>query len=523
VTTTITCNPGDTIYFCGPFAAVGSVGTPVIIASSGTAAAPITIRMDYPADAGTFYNSIRSSPAGTSRWTGPDPNNGYYRFGAYNNPDHHAGGPIGLNFGEAGEEFPPLRTSMKLSDPNGCYFDSATYVKRSDGRDPSNGKLYMIGTRGFGFVLTGQSYITFRNCTSVGPLVNTARGAKDISFEGCTSHHVPGIAYTLYKGNDDWSWTDCTIHHAYEGIYALFDNADPGQSGLRGRVLRGHFSYIGSAGGLDYASPDGDGIGTQMVSGWVIDGVEIDHVGCGVDMWSDGSYPSTDNEVRNCIIHDLSPSSTGGSDGISVMGGAHRIHNNVIWNIGGRGINAYTTRPSTVENNSIYNVGLVAGWWNGSGIKLKEGSTCRNNIIQGCGFFIELFPNSALPTTIDYNLFSGHGTKADFYSAGNETLAQWQTRGYDIHSRTGLPGWTKYAPAAWADFHLLKSSQAIASGAVVSYLDPDGKPIGKTMGAYAAPNAVPKTGFVAQPTASPAKIASSGTSTATSAKPTSSK
>jgi hypothetical protein len=486
-------NPGDTIYFCGTFLATDADFHVIYIRSSGTAGNPITIRMDYPGDPGVFYGvTPLSSQEGT--WSGPD-GNGYYAY-SYAPP-----GIVVVSPGQAGVELLPTRTAMSASDLNGYCSDAKhTYVKLSGGRDPrkSENPVYYGGSGAYYFSLSmggAHSYITFKNCTSYYELLLTGAG-HHITFDGCAEHY-PVVGHRLFAGQDYWTWINCEIDHCDDGIYSIRNLKDPSGPGANyGTVIGGHISYTGDLAGpwasLKWNS-DAHGIGLQNSTGWVIDGVEIDHTCSAIELFGGASQGNYDHTVRNCIIHDtLKAAGQTNAGGITIYAGPAYIHNNVLWNIAGTALACATPEPVVVENNSLYNVGIDPPW-GGAGITFLTG-TCRNNIIQGCKYFIKYGDpqgqGRTAAATIDYNLYSGQAANADFYCQGNETLAQWQARGYDTHSRTGAPGWSKAAPSAQADFRLLISSQAIISGASVSYKDPDGKVIWKTMGAYAAPSPV---------------------------------
>jgi hypothetical protein len=235
---------------------------------------------------------------------------------------------------------------------------------------------------------------------------------------------------------------------------------------------------------------DAHAIGTQYVSDWVIDGVEMDHTCSCVEMWTDTPpvLVQQNNTVKNCAIHDTSESGAiTNRAGITIYSGTCYVHNNTLWNIEGTGISTPTSDDAVVENNSIYNTDTAGvGWWGARGALSFGNGTCRNNIIQSCRYFIQL-KTGAAPTTIDYNLYIGDGYSADFYSNfTSRTFTQWQTDlGWDTHSLNAVnPGWRSSPPSSQTDFHLTSGSPAIHSGVATGYPDPDGVIMVGSMGAY---------------------------------------
>jgi len=228
-----------------------------------------------------------------------------------------------------------------------------------------------------------------------------------------------------------------------------------------------------------------------------ISGAKLEH-GIYISNSSDNALIKNNRVYDNyaCGIQINADPSMGG-DGIS---SECTIENNIIYRNGrggGAAINLASVRDSRIQNNLIHDnyAGGIAMWDDGQGyewgcknnkilhntiyfnnydgrwaVSIKNGSSenqLLNNIICGGGSGGLEYDNSSENSLIsDYNIFYRKSSKLCISNddTGKEmTLAEWQSRGYDIHSYFKSPE-ELFKSILSCDFHLKTGAFAIDRG-----------------------------------------------------------
>jgi hypothetical protein len=146
------------------------------------------------------------------------------------------------------------------------------------------------------------------------------------------------------------------------------------------------------------------------------------------------------------------------------------IENNVIFNYQNFGICLYQIDAAEGgKNNIIVNNTICSGTNTATGAALRlldasTGNTVFNNILlSSAGDAYRISADSLPGLASDFNVMDA-GARVQSEDDGSEqSLAQWQTAGYDAHSLTS-PATGLFADFSAADFHLLASAPAIGAG-----------------------------------------------------------
>jgi probable HAF family extracellular repeat protein len=185
-------------------------------------------------------------------------------------------------------------------------------------RDPTTGKLYVwtpnsdsptshdiqAKHRLYAFELSGRSYINVSGVTLLAASIDTSSSSNHVTISGITANYVSSNMLNPFP----WDSQDAapTTGILLNGTSEIFQNST-----------------------ISYSSGDGVYVG------------------------------GSNNIVQNNIIHDADYAGADGA-GIEVAGSGQQILGNQIYRAGRSGIIARHSTADTIENNTVYNVGLQA-------------------------------------------------------------------------------------------------------------------------------------------------------------------
>lgn len=211
--------------------------------------------------------------------------------------------------------------------------------------------------------------VSFNGLTVQGGIFELSN-CSDVTLDSCKfiDNSVSISAHRDSPANN-WTIRDCLIDGSYsEGIQCF---AQPHTARYGWVIERNEIRRVGAYG----VFPNGDmeGIGIQRLRDSVIRDNHIHHCDYGINIWESGSGYTSDIEIYNNLIHDItSGPSQWPSRAIMTSGGAPvegcfrniRVYNNIIYNVGREGIRVQTP-PNPVGlqifSNYIANVNMEFG------------------------------------------------------------------------------------------------------------------------------------------------------------------
>lgn len=223
------------------------------------------------------------------------------------------------------------------------------------------------------------------------------------------------------------------------------------------------------------------------------------HMNGDISMGGDGIISNA--VVEGNIIHD---NGTGGGSGINMDGVQNsEIFNNLLYNNHASGIAMYMidaaegAKNNKVYNNTIFNPTVTR--WNILMNNESTGNKLYNNILINHHSFrgsISIDASSTAGFQSDYNIVENRLSNDDGNS--NMTLTEWQSLGYDLHSKLADPEEQIFVDFLNGNFHLLENAQAVDQGTnsvlptVFEDLDNNLRPQGNgfDIGCYEYTNAV---------------------------------
>jgi len=318
-----------------------------------------------------------------------------------------------------------------------------------------------------------------------------ARGARHCVFQGCEIAHTGGYALWLQLGAKENRVDQCHIHDLGAGGVRIGEAALPDQIDLQAERNEVHNCFIHDGGNVYHA---GIGVWIGRSSHNTVHHNEIcDFLYTGVSVgWSWGYAPTTahHNRIEYNHIHHLGWGQLSDMGGIYCLGISpgtqlryNRIHDVLSYSYGGWGL--YTDEGSTeilMENNVVYRVkdgafhqhygreNIVRN--NVLALSATYGQIRRSREEEHSSFTVErnIIYSNGVPLLggnwsngnyrLDSNCYWDAGGQAPTFPGGL-TLAQWQEKGYDVHSVIADP---KFVDPENLDFSLQPDSPALALG-----------------------------------------------------------
>jgi len=318
-----------------------------------------------------------------------------------------------------------------------------------------------------------------------------AVGARHCVFKQCEIAHTGGYALWLQLGSKDNRVEECHVHDLGAGGVRIGEAALPTEPELQAERNQVHNCFIHDGGNVYHA---GVGVWIGRSSHNTIDHNEIcDFLYTGVSVgWSWGYAPTTahHNRIEYNHIHHLGWGQLSDMGGIYCLGIApgtrlayNRIHDVLSYAYGGWGL--YTDEGSTdvvMENNVVYRVkdgafhqhygreNVVRN--NVLALSATYGQIRRSREEEHSSFTVErnIIYSNGVPMLggnwkngnykLDSNCYWDASGQVPTFPGGL-TLAQWQEKGYDVHSVIADP---KFVDPQHFDFSLQPDSPAIALG-----------------------------------------------------------
>lgn len=472
---------GDTLYVCGThaykrYANLGSLSSQ---ASSVITKSGITIRGDYPSDAGTVSGVTVNFVGAGAAYSSPDVNGVYNQVllsGAVGPPTFYVKASDGTV-----TRLKKRTVSTWVDGLGGQYWNGQTnYVQLPDGATPTTNNVAQP-EQGYAFDLNNQSNLTFRACNfvSADPVGNSfgairhtipanpyTTAPKGITFTNCV--FTDSTQFYLYPGEDNFTFGGCEFTRCATGPYSLINASLTAPQAIT--VTRCYFHDIGTT---EYPDGDSHAVGIQGGSNHVLTYNICSNTGPAIVLWTGNVDMKTNivafNFIQNTRI------STGGSvsDGIGISGDnslatfgrrtGNKIYGNIIIDcatgtgLAYQGIGISCNSPDYVEiyNNSIYggNIGIdIEVTHAGYPINVKA----VNNIIDAPAlkYFYMVGQISPTNVTVDYNLY---------WPAGKASTIS-PSIAHDTHSATNDPALVSATPSSLSDFALTGLSPAIHAG-----------------------------------------------------------
>jgi len=521
---------GDTLYVCGTHVREDSMsgntwlfgGVQYIRERGFSEEYPITIRMDYPGDAGHVWAAWMDTDV---TWY-YDPVYGAYASSNMWNPNSVRWDPLyeDCDLGPDGEIL-MKKTLESGEDPSDlatgefCVYAPAgtnkIFIKPHNAGDPS-GRIYRPAF-GYRFSIGRSRYLVFKNCNFYGTSFSAdSPGAMTdiptsqyITFDGTLIRHGGTAAIGLDgAAHSHWTIENCTIEHADNGIYGYSD----GHSGPDYITIR-NCTFLDIGQDPDY-SGDGHSIGGQNNHYWLVEGNYMKNTGPAIEMWQ-GNGNVKNNVVRYNFIIDIHDQPFAGlwAHGIGFSGGAgdgNLVYGNIVVDSEEAGIRGSCDGldPLAMYDNVVarvprpYRLAASTGgaaYGNGANNIALDPDGTRSSVME--------YANAGYEDFIwDYNLYAPGQLGTDFalrssLGAGSGTgdFASWRTwvqaadPANESHSFTGAPKFLN-GSGTWTepeDYQLAWDSPAIDAGtawweAGETMVDFGGRPIygAKDIGAW---------------------------------------
>lgn len=453
---------GDTLYICGlhfitmhdaPF----TQGQLNIVSG-------VTIRGDYPGDAGTVFCGAQWQLAGENNWQGPDANGVYWNPTINRNANYYA-----LVFQCTSTNIYRLDLQTNTTWTGGlgasAFIGNTNFVKTVDGSKP-NANL-ATSSYGYFFNLTGLQNITFQNLKVISHMLQNGviAGSSNVTFTGCTLSD-DCLDYLLTK-NDNWIFSGNEISFASAGGIYAYDNAVSGVTGPNNLTITNN--YFHDIGFGRYSGSDGHAIGIRgAITNCTISGNTSVGTGPSIDFFGGGQ---TNVIVSYNVVKDTAIGTPDTGHGIVLEGGGSKqgfqIYGNILENIGtnatqpyhGAGIAGVPDNLVLIYNNTIHNAYVGLEWTPVStAIKIKF----QNNIVSLPRYSFFRTSSTGLDGSgvVDNNLFYTNS------AIGNA----WNISGaftHDTHSVFANPSFVSASPSIATDFRLNTGSPAIGAGTAV--------------------------------------------------------
>lgn len=477
-------NTGDTLYVCGMhvYRIFQNAGTLTSQAVSAIGVSGVTIRFDYPGDAGLLFGGNVNTLGAGAAYIGPDVNGVFHQT-------LNSGATAPPKFYWNTNDPPTIerlkqRSAITWTDHLGGQFLQGTtnYVQLPDGFDPTTNNVAQENA-GWAFDLNNKSNITFRGATfvSAGPGGNDFYGirhtipsspyttaAKNITFTNCVFRD--SRTFYLYSGEDDFSFYDCEFARCENGIYTIISATTSPQ---RLKVWRCNIHDMGTT---EYPHNDSHAIGIQGGSYHSIKWNTTSNTGPAIDLWT-GNVDMKTNEIAFNYIQATRINGGGGSSGIAIEGDnslatfgkrtGNKIYGNIIngcdvgtgLNYQGAGI--FFNCPDYLEiyNNTITNVNIGIDGQVAIANSPVSAKIVNNIIARSNSKDLYLVGTAAVTNlTCDYNLF---------YTGNAKTVSP--STSHDLHSITNNPLFASGTPSVIADFKLQATSPALRMGTSSGY------------------------------------------------------
>jgi parallel beta-helix repeat protein len=349
---------------------------------------------------------------------------------------------------------------------------------------------------------SGQSALTVPGCIQM-------TGARFCSFDNCQLNNIGSYAFQLRDGCTH----DCFSHNTLTHLAAGGFRANGGAVGSNTLTQTGFntftdntIGYFGevyaAAAGIILMHSQGNlishnlihhgfqcGISVGFVWGYmpsisrdnIIEFNHIHHIGQGLLSDMGGIYTlgvSPGTVIRNNLVHDVDASAYGGWGIYMDEGSSYElIENNVVYNTKDSAFNIHYSREVTVRNNvfalstdallqrqrvephiSVFFENNIMYWTQG---KLLTATW----VDVPYTFYIKATPPRTRKMTktfyIDYNLYYNPNLTVDSVKFGDESWAQWNAQGEDVHSICADP---MFVDASHYDFRLKPESPAFKLG-----------------------------------------------------------
>jgi len=480
--------PGDTLWVCGLH--VYEMTNPANIAeqanikpTSGTSeSARVTIRGDYPGDAGIIWGAYKISYNSWTQQTSPNSSVwAIYTDGACYQDWFFADITAG--------SWTVLDKVTSVADcqtaNNSFYYDSANkdlYVNHN-GADPT-GHIY-CNRWGYHWLLSGKQYITFKNLKIYCHyrFLESNQSCSYITWDGCTLSYGEVDCLPFYDGCVGIKVTNCEISWAGNAIYNISDtNNAPSYCVFSGNTIHD----IGVRPSMQ--NGDAHGIGIQSGHDNIIEDNYFYNCGTTICL-----YAFTNQELKNTIIrrnfvknsHQL-----GGNPGYGITlqcdnaslsdKSGNKIYQNIVVNCS-VGIRVQYEDQVEIYNNVISGCGtsFYSGRsYNNYGPNVKA----RNNISLNPSSYHVYFATSGANSVCDYNynLYYPDGGSKFYYNSGTYNFSGWKSltrAGYTFDPNSTFTAPLFQSPAN-ENFQLQSSSPAIDAGVFVGLSqDRQGTPI----------------------------------------------
>jgi len=473
---------GDTLYVCGTHIykiqfLAGSLSTQAlnVIGSSG-----VTIRMDWPGDAGTLFGGNINTVAAGAPYSGPDANGVYSQV-----LKSTATKPTLFQINGTNIIRLKARTTPTWTDRLGGQFlwGQTNFIQFPDGSVPTTNNVAQAQS-GWAFDLNYKSNITFQSCNFISadpvgssygglrhmiPVSPYTNAANHITFTNCTFSDQQ--QFYLYPGENDFSFLNCEFRRCSSGPYSLINHTTLAPQ----RITVSH-CYFHDIGTPEYPDGDSHAIGIQGGNNHVISYNTISNTGPAITFWTGNVDMKNSIIAYNFITDTRTNTSAGISDGIAIGG------DNSLALYGRR-------TGNKIYGNVIRNCSIGSGfWYQGVGITVNspDYTEIYDNTIYGGNFGIDFEvaitnspPNAKIVNNLIVNprsyfyYVAGSGTVTNLLVDHNlyypMTDPTTQTKLYpsvahDQNSTFSDPIFVSTAPKGMSDFRLSVGSGAIGRG-----------------------------------------------------------
>lgn len=382
-----TVHPGDTCQVMG-----GTYSEALVLKTSGTASARITVK--------TYNSQIVTVNSGASKSLVTTGNMGYYTIDGIRFISTASGTSntdVSINFsynfwgdgvfGEKGNDGFILRN---------CYVEGAIYFYGSDN-------------------LVENCEINGMNRKWANAIIERSQPSENNIFRNNTMHDFSQRGAWSLQGTDNSLWEGNTIYNT--GLGGM-DCDGAGYPVTKCKMVNNIIHDI-----------NGEGVGIFLENAFnsLLEGNTIYNVLQGVEIINYGT-PIANQEYRNKSINTI-------------------IRNNLLYDISGEGIACKGTLGGKLLGNTIKNTKQSRGFWGAITLGKYGDFFCtnwevKNNKVSQSSLYevwIDSNTNSLSGLDIDYNNYDKFKARwSNGVSGVDYNFAQWQAKGYDIHSVVGI-------------------------------------------------------------------------------------